>query len=200
MARDGQGRGRGAAGRSRGGAAFLTVVPVSAIPVLETARLRLREHRADDLDAYAAMWADADIVRFIGGVPLTREQAWARILQYRGMWLLLGYGFWVVEERDTGRLIGEAGVQDMRRDIRPTLTGMLECGWALVPAAQGRGLAREAVEAVLAWAARAHPALPLACIIAPANTPSLALAEKLGFTRRETAIYRGNDILFCARN
>lgn len=168
--------------------------------MLETARLRLREHRPDDLDAYAAMWADADVVRFIGGVPLTREQAWARMLQYRGMWSTLGFGFWVVEERETGRLIGEAGVQDMRRDIRPSLAGMLECGWALVPAAQGRGLAREAVEAVLAWAARTHPALPLACIIAPGNAPSLALAERLGFTRRRTAVYRRSELVYCERD
>jgi RimJ/RimL family protein N-acetyltransferase len=163
------------------------------VPVLETARLRLREHRPSDLDAYAAMWADERVVRHIGGVPLTREQSWVRILQYRGMWATLGHGFWIIEDRETGRLLGEAGLQDMRREIVPPLTGSLECGWGLVPDAHGKGLAEEAVRAVLGWVDRERPGEPVACIIAPGNQPSLRLAAKLGFVEASAARYRGTD-------
>ena len=168
-------------------------------PVLETQRLVLRGHRADDLDAYAAMWADESVVRHIGGVPLSREQSWVRILQYRGMWALLGLGFWVIEERAAGRLVGEAGVQDMRRDIRPGLAGSLECGWGLVPAAQGRGLAEEAMRAVLGWAERERPGMPLACIVGTGNEPSLRLAGKLGFAEAGHADYRGKEVAVMRR-
>jgi RimJ/RimL family protein N-acetyltransferase len=162
-----------------------------AAPVIETARLKLRGHGADDLDAYAAMWADETVVRHIGGVPLTREQCWVRILQYRGMWAMLGFGFWVIEDRETGKLAGEAGLQDMRRDIEPSLAGQLECGWGMVPAFHGRGLAEEAVRALLDWRRAALPHLPVTCIIAPANEASQRLARKLGFAEAAQGSYRG---------
>ena len=42
--------------------------------------------------------------------PATREEAWARLLRYAGHWALLGYGFWLVEDRTTGSFVGEVGV------------------------------------------------------------------------------------------
>lgn len=172
-----------------------SVPSLPQIPVLQTERLVLRPHRADDLDAYAGMWADENVVRFIGGVPLTREQSWARILQYRGMWTLLGFGFWAIEDRATGRLVGEAGLHDMQRDITPTLAGTLECGWLLLPSAQGRGLAEEAVRTVLDWAAQAHPGIDVTCIIDPGNAASLRLAGRLGFGDPVSATYRERDLV-----
>ena len=164
---------------------------MSDVPVIETARLVLREHRGSDHAAYAAMWADDRVVRHIGGVPLTREQCWARIMQYRGMWTMFGFGFFVITARDTGALLGEAGIQDMRRDLDPEL-GALECGWGLVPAAWGRGLAEEAMRAILDWAEHALPERGLACLIAPGNAASRRLAGKLGFVEARRVDYRGN--------
>jgi RimJ/RimL family protein N-acetyltransferase len=45
------------------------------IPTLETERLILRPHRLADFDAYVEMWADPDVVRFIGGKPFDRESS-----------------------------------------------------------------------------------------------------------------------------
>lgn len=78
-------------------------------PVLETLRLRLRGHRPEDLSAAAAMWADVEITRFIGGKPFTREDVWGRILRYVGHWNWMGYGYWLVEDKESGRFIGEVG-------------------------------------------------------------------------------------------
>jgi RimJ/RimL family protein N-acetyltransferase len=77
----------------------------TAIPVIETARTIVRGFRLSDFDAHAAMWADPAVTRFTAGrKPLVREEAWARYLRYAGLWAVLGYGFWAVEEKTTAGL------------------------------------------------------------------------------------------------
>jgi RimJ/RimL family protein N-acetyltransferase len=56
--------------------------------MIETPRLRMRLHRLDDFDDFAAMWADAQVVEHITGTPSTREQTWARLLRYAGHWAM----------------------------------------------------------------------------------------------------------------
>jgi RimJ/RimL family protein N-acetyltransferase len=72
------------------------------IPVIETERLRLRGHHADDLRCCIAIWAEGAVPRFIGGKPLTEAETWLRMLRHVGHWELLGFGYWAVEERSTG--------------------------------------------------------------------------------------------------
>ena len=72
------------------------------IPVLETERLKLRGHRLDDFVHCAAMWADSEVTRYIGGKPFTEEESWTKFLRYAGHWTLLGFGYWVAEEKTTG--------------------------------------------------------------------------------------------------
>ena len=164
-------------------------------PLVETERLRLRAHRVDDLPFCAAMWRDPDVVRFIGGRAFTREEVWARIMRYAGMWVLMGHGFWAVEEKASGRLVGEVGVMEARRDIEPGFEGEPEVGWALVPAAHGKGYASEAVAAALAWADAHVDAPKQVCIISPGNAPSIRLAEKFGFRERVRTTYHGSDTI-----
>ena len=61
-----------------------------AAPTLETPRLALRAHRRDDFAACAAMWADPEVVRHIGGRTFSAEESWSRLLRYGGLWTLLG--------------------------------------------------------------------------------------------------------------
>ena len=103
---------------------------MSGAPVLVTERVILRAHRVSDFDSYRELWSNETVVRFIGGRPLDRQESWTRLLRAAGMWSLIGCGFWIVEERETGRLIGEAGVMYAKRTIEPTLDGTLEAGWA----------------------------------------------------------------------
>ena len=110
-------------------------------PTIETERTILRPHRVDDLAAYAAMWADPVVTRFIGGKPRSREESWIRLLRYAGMWQLIGFGLWVVEEKSTARLIGEAGFHELKREAEPSFEGTPEAGWAFVPDVHGRGIA-----------------------------------------------------------
>lgn len=172
---------------------------MSDVPVLTTERLVLREHRADDLDAYRAVWTDPTVVKFITGRPLERHECWTRILRFRGMWTVLGYGFWIIEDKATGMVIGETGVMDAKRDIVPSLEGTLEAGWALLPSSHGRGLAREAVEAVLSWADRTCPDIPQSCTVNEANHASIRLAERVGFRESGRGLYQNAPLIHYRR-
>ena len=167
----------------------------TAAPVIETARLILRAHRLADFDDCVSLWADASVTRFIGGRPSTRDETWGRLLRYAGHWTLLGYGFWAVEERATGRYAGDVGFADGKRDIEPSMEGMPECGWALVPAMQGRGYASEAVRAVLGWGDAKWGDAPTVCIISPENLASIKVAEKCGYVETARTRFRGEATL-----
>jgi RimJ/RimL family protein N-acetyltransferase len=171
---------------------------MTTAPILETARLRLRGIRETDLDPWAAVMAEESVVRHLGGTPQTREESWRRLLGGAGAWALLGYGYWAVERRSDGALMGIAGLADFKRDMRPSIEGMPEAGWIFAPAGQGQGFATEAVNAALAWAETALPGREIAAIIDPANGPSIRVAEKCGFSREE-ATYKGEPILLFRR-
>ena len=165
------------------------------IPVIETERLVLRGHRPEDVDAHSAFWADPVVTRFIGGRPLSREEAWARFLRHAGMWANMGFGFWAVTDRATGRLIGEAGFHELRREVSPRIEGSLETGWSLTPEMHGKGMATEMLDAIFAWGAGNFPGRRVTCLIDPDNAASLRVAEKLGFREIARTTYHGSPIV-----
>ena len=171
---------------------------IDLTPVLETERLILRGHRASDLDASAAMWADPGTTRFISGKPSTREESWGRMMRYPGMWALTGYGFWLFEEKGTGAFIGEGGFGLFKRDIDPPFDAP-EQGWALAPAAYGKGYAFEAMSAAITWGEQHFDRRDFVCMIAPENTPSLKLAAKLGYREYARADYKGEPSILLRR-
>jgi RimJ/RimL family protein N-acetyltransferase len=169
------------------------------IPVLETERLLLRAPSADDLDASAAMWSNPDVVRHVGGKPFTREEVWSRILRARGLWSMLGYGYWAVYDRENGRFVGDVGFADFHRDFTPSIEGIPEMGWVLDSWSHGRGYASEAVAAGIQWA-RSHVEVDeFACIIDPDNAPSINVALKAGFEQTDRTDYKGGTILVFRR-
>ncbi len=165
-------------------------------PTLTTPRLTLAPPSPDDLDAFTAMFSDPRVYGHIAGVAMTREDAWSRILRYLGHWQVCGYGTWHI--RADGVFIGTVGMMDSRRDTRPSFEGTPEVGWALAAQAHGRGYATEAVAALLAWAdAQGHART--VCIIDPANTPSIRVAERLGYALATEATYRDQPTLLFER-
>jgi RimJ/RimL family protein N-acetyltransferase len=164
---------------------------VAPVRPIETERLILRPERLEDFDVYAAMWADPVVTRYTGGVPGTREDCWTRFLRGFGMWEQMGFGFFAIEDKATGVFLGEAGFQERKRDIVPSMEGTLETGWALVPSAHGKGLATEAVRAVLGWADAAHPGRRFTALIDAANNGSMRVAEKSGFRWFADTTYHG---------
>lgn len=161
-------------------------------PTLETVRLILRHLTIDDFDALARSWASAETVKYMGGVPQDLEMSWGRLLRYIGHWQVLGYGYWAVCEKTSGQFVGALGIQNQKRDINPALE-YPEAGWVLLPEACGKGYATEALTAVLQWS-DTHLAVPLCCIIDDDNTPSIQLAEKMGFQFRHYADYHHKSV------
>ncbi len=142
------------------------------IPHLTTERLLLREYREADFDAFAAFYATPRS-QFIGG-PLPRELAWRGLAAHLGHWALRGFGFWAVENRETGEFCGHVGLWHPEGWPEP------EVGWVLMAGAEGRGYALEA-----AFAARRHAYETLGwstaiSLIDPANTRSLRVAQRMG--------------------
>jgi RimJ/RimL family protein N-acetyltransferase len=160
-------------------------------PVVETERLRLRGHTAADFEASLPMWNDPIVTRFIGGRPYTAEEVWQRVQRYAGSWALLGHGFWAIEDKATGKLVGEVGLMDAKRDIEPPFGNDRELGWALLPEVHGKGYASEALRAALDWEKMYFDGDCLVALIDPDNAPSIKLANKFGFTERARSVYKG---------
>jgi len=146
-----------------------------ATPVLETARLRLRPFVEADWPAYAAMCADAEVMRHIGsGVAQSKEDAWRSIAMFLGHWTLRGYGMYALELRETGALLGRVGFHE------PAGWPGFELGWLLAREHWGHGYAREAAAAALRHAFDGMRRERVISLIRPDNTRSIAVAEAIG--------------------
>jgi RimJ/RimL family protein N-acetyltransferase len=169
------------------------------VPILETGRLRLRGHRLADFAACAAMWADPIVTRYVGGKPFSQEEVWTRLLRYVGHWALLGFGYWVIEEKATGEFVGELGFADFKRDIKPPLEDTPEAGWVLASRAHGKGYATEAVRAALAWGDEHFEPARTACIIHPENLVSIRVAQKCGYWEFQRTTYKDHAVILFER-
>jgi RimJ/RimL family protein N-acetyltransferase len=163
---------------------------MSRIPQLRTARLNLRAFTLRDLDAYAAICADPEVMRFIGtGGPIGRDGAWRHLAMFLGEWALRGQGMWAVERRDTGELIGRVGF------LQPEGWPGNEMAWTLARSAWGHGFASEAVSAAIAFGRDELGAGALISLIRPANERSIRLAERLGATNTGAINFLGSEAL-----
>lgn len=176
-----------------------TTFDAANVPVLETQRLIMRRHRIEDLGPCALMWGDPRVTQHIGGKPFTREEVWARILRYVGHWALMGFGYWLVEEKVTGDFVGEVGFGDFRRDVDPSLEGMAEAGWALAFEARGKGYATEALQAAISWGEASIRSRRIVCLIDEGNHASVRVAENCGFRPWREATYKGTPSKIYAR-
>jgi RimJ/RimL family protein N-acetyltransferase len=142
---------------------------------LETERLTLRWLQESDLDAYAEMCADAEVMRYIGdGQPLSRPMAWRNLAMMVGHWSLRGYGLWAAEERSSGVLVGRIGFWN------PEGWPGFELGWMLRRAFWGRGYATEAAQAALRFAFTRLEQPHVISLIHPENAASIRVAQRLG--------------------
>jgi ribosomal-protein-alanine N-acetyltransferase len=145
---------------------------------LTTARLRLRPFTAADRAAIHAIYADPEVMRHVGHGPHRSPadtdaalQAFARMLDQRGI------SFVAVEERATGRLIGDAGLYPVEG-----AADEVELGYTLARDAWGRGYATEAAGALLEHARTALGVWRVVATVDPANAASRHVVEKLGMT------------------
>ena len=142
---------------------------------LETPRLILRHFEERDLDALAAIYADAETMRYLGtGATASREETWRAIGGILGHWLLRGYGMWAVVERETGLVVGRVGF------INPEGWPGFELGWVIERTRWGRGYAPEAAAVALRYAHETLGRDRVISLIRPLIKASIRVAEKIG--------------------
>jgi RimJ/RimL family protein N-acetyltransferase len=122
------------------------------------------------------------------------------MLRYAGLWSMLGYGYWAVEERASYKFVGDVGFADFHRELVPSIAGIPEAGWVLDPQFYGRGYATEALHAALAWADANISSDRTACIIAPENVASIRVAEKAGYVETGRTTYHGDPAILFMRS
>lgn len=136
------------------------------------------------------MSADPQVMCYIGdGKTLDQAQSWREIAMHIGHWALRGYGQWVLESKEDGEFLGQAGLWNP-----PGWPG-LEVGWKLARHAWGRGYATEAGRAAIEWAWQALDAQELISIIQPDNAASIRVAQRLGMTRLRESTVKGQHVV-----
>jgi RimJ/RimL family protein N-acetyltransferase len=158
-------------------------------PLVRTERLILRPFRPEDFEAFAAMHADVEVMKYIsGGRSLPRHQSWTVLAIYLGHWQLRGYGQWAISDLSSGRFLGRVGLW------RPEEWPGLELGWALIRDAWGQGLATEAADAALRFARERLGLRDVISLIQMGNRASERVAEKLGACADGTATVYGQEL------
>lgn len=144
------------------------------VPTLDTGRLLLRPFEERDLDEYAAMLADPEVVLWLGHDPLSRDDAWRSIALFLGHERLRGWTNNAVVDNGSGRLLGRCGLW------QPEGWPGLEVGWAFARDAWGHGYATEAAAAWRDWAFAELDVDEVISVVHRDNDRSAAVARRIG--------------------
>jgi RimJ/RimL family protein N-acetyltransferase len=142
--------------------------------VARTERLVLRRWREEDAEAFVALNADPEVMRYVGGV-LDRAGSDALLTRLQEGWRRDGYGRAAVEDSTSGDLLGFVGLGP-----HAAVPGEVEIGWRLAGRAWGRGLATEAAVAMLDLAFDTLGLERIVSVTVPDNAASLAVMRHIG--------------------
>lgn len=148
----------------------------------------LRGWLPEDFEQHAAMSADPEVMRFLGGV-VDSAQSWRSMALHCGHWALRGYGQWVVERKADATLLGRCGLWN------PEGWPGLELGWKVARGAWGDGCATEAARAAMQWAFTELDAPRLISLIHPDNIASIRVAERLGLRPLREQTFDGQRVV-----
>jgi ribosomal-protein-alanine N-acetyltransferase len=163
------------------------------VPTIETARLYLRGFTDADADAFCAMRADADVMRYIGLTgPQTREQSAAWLEKNRRRWSDEGFGMWAVTDKRDGRLLGWCGLSRLEH------TQEIELGYGLARGAWGRGLTSEAARASVRYGFEEKSAGTIVAVAMHDNAASRRVMEKVGMRFVRDAFFYGTEVVYYA--
>ena len=157
------------------------------IPTVTTDRLRLRAFRAGDLDAYAAMQANPEVMRYlVTGRTSTRVEVWRTMATSLGAWSLRGYGMWACEKIDDGVFVGSVGIFEPLDWPEPEISYSLDRPY------WRQGFATEAARAACDWLFEHFPLPRAASFIRPDNHASKRVVQRLGAVRERIVELRGS--------
>ncbi len=165
-------------------------MPVDDFPPLETERLGLRRSRPEDAETISAYRSIPEVRRYQGWERTDPQGVREQIEEMAGR-APGGPGGWVqfsVEERESGRLIGDVGLSPAEGE-----TGVIKVGYTISPEVQGRGYATEAVRALVDYAFDALGAEVVRAYASEENEPSIRVAEKVGMRLVERLEHRYDD-------
>jgi len=170
------------------------------VPLMETERLTLRDHRLEDFPAHAAMWSDERTLRHFSGTRRSEEEIWLRFLRNQGQWQLMGSGMWALEDKASGAYAGTVGFIHAKRVMDIPFRDEPEIGWVIAPDFHGKGFAREAVAEILSWGDVHLEASQSWCMINPANLASRKVAAAAGYREVGRALYKDAVMLTFLRS
>jgi RimJ/RimL family protein N-acetyltransferase len=147
------------------------------IPRLETERLFMREWRQEDLAPFAAILADPEVMKYLGGATLSTDDSWRNMARGAGQWLLRGFGAWAVVRKSDQAVMGRVGL------LYPEGWPGLEVGWTLGRPYWGQGYATEAARAAMNYGFLTQNVTGLISMIDPENKASQAVAVRIGETK-----------------
>ncbi|MDN2568578.1 GNAT family N-acetyltransferase [Aquibium sp. A9E412] len=142
------------------------------VPTIETERLFLRPMTSEDWPRYADMMRSQRAAHM--GGPYSTRAAWGLFCHDVAQWALMGHGALMMDDRETGRCLGQVGIN------HGPLFPEHELGWFVYPHAEGKGYAHEGAAALRDWAFEVRGLKTLVSYIDPCNTRSRRLAERLG--------------------
>jgi ribosomal-protein-alanine N-acetyltransferase len=161
--------------------------------IVRTDRAVVRPFVDGDLDRFAAITGDLDLMRYVDvGTGLTREETAHWIDVTRTNQGKDGWTTWAVADPDTDEVYGYAGL------IHGTEPDTIEITYVLLKERWGQGLAGEIVSALCRYALDERGLDAVYATIHPDNTASRRVVEKAGFVAvRERIDKDGNpDILY----
>jgi RimJ/RimL family protein N-acetyltransferase len=160
---------------------------------LDTARLRLRPFQPDDLDALARLYADAEVMKYIGnGQPRTRAETEALLTLMIRQWEQHGFGRWAMILKATGELIGRCGLSFLHQAEE------VELGYLLATAYWGQGLATEASRACVQFGFEQLKLERIVAVARPENLASARVMEKIGMVYQGNAFYYNAEVVYHA--
>ncbi len=153
--------------------------------VLETERFELWRPERGDLPELYAITFDDETRRFLGSFAPSEMDSFNRLHRNAGSWTLHGYGTFMVRPKGEAEIVANCGVFRSHRGFGPEhrLDDVPEAGWIVRRDWWGKGLAREVMEAVLAWFDATHGRQRIAAMIEEGHDVSDKLAGRLGFVR-----------------
>ena len=162
---------------------------------LETPRLVLRDKQADDFDFVASLYADENVMRWIGdGRTLPRDETEARFFRVLDIEGEPGHDRWdafkIVTRKADGIPVGQAGLLRCAIDGAPEI----EIGWWLAPFAWGQGYATEAACALRDLAFTELRLDHLSIVLQAENERSVAVARRIGAVHAGKAVYRERSV------
>ena len=156
--------------------------------VIETERLRLRMLRDSDLDNLAALFADPDVMRYVGnGQPADRAEAKKALDSIVAHWERHGFGRWAVEDKQTNEFVGYGGLR--------SLFGTPEVVYHFAKRHWGKGFATEMGRACLEFGFHEKGFDRVVAIAKPLNAASIHVMQKLGLHFEMETNYYGIDVV-----